>query len=285
MTRVSDIEKKYIGRIDHLDLDLIISFAVKKPREFVLAHPEFKLNKNQELKILNCAARREKNKPLAYILGYKEFYGLNFKVTRDTLIPRPETELLVEEVLKSQPKNKTIIDIGTGSGNIIISLAKNIKGRNNFYAVDISEKALRIARYNSEKNKVKNKINFTKSNLLSCFIQNQSHRLPSKNLFIVANLPYLSKKIYSSAMANVKNYEPKSALYAPLEGLHYYEKLFKQIKNLQDASCEMQVILEISPEQKSKINRIILVFFPKTKVEFKKDLSGRWRIVYFKIQP
>ncbi len=276
--KISEIKKDFFGKLDLFDLDLLISRAIKKPREFVLAHPEceipeFKI-KNLKLKI----SRRRRGEPLAYILGRREFFGLDFKVNKNTLIPRPETELFVEEVLKLNPKNKTIVDIGTGSGNIIASLAKNIREKNNFYGIDISEKALRVAKENAKNYKLEKKIKFMRGNLLDPIIQNSKLKIKNSEIIILANLPYLSKEIYNAAPKDVKNYEPKSALYSPGKGLAHYENLLKQIRKLQTANQKSKIIFfEISPEQKKIIQPLIKKYLPNAKIEFQKDLAGKWR--------
>jgi len=273
MQTLNEIKKEYSKKIDHLDLDLIIAHVIKKPREFVLTHPEYTPTGAQIGKIRSFIHRRAKHEPLAYILGYKEFYGLTFKVTPDTLIPRPETELLVEEVLKLKLKNKNIFDVGTGSGNIIISLAKNISTKNNFIGIDISVETLKIAKQNAKANQVSEKIKFIHGNLLDK-IKNLD------NSIIIANLPYLSKEIYNTTAPNVKKYEPKSALYSPKEGLAHYRKLLQQVailrSTMRDARCA--IFLEISPEQKTKLPKIIKTYLPKAKIEFQKDLAKKWRI-------
>ncbi len=277
---ILEIKKEFFGKIDPLDLDLIISSAIKKPREFVLAHPEYEIPKfkieNLKLKI----SRRKRGEPLAHILGHKEFFSLDFKVTKNTLIPRPETEIIVEEVLKLNPKNKVVIDVGTGSGNIIISLAKKIQEKNIFFGIDISEKALRIAKQNAKRNDLDEKIKFFNGDLLLPLIKNRKLEIKNSKFIILANLPYLSKKIYGAAPKDVKNYEPKSALYSPREGLAHYEKLLKQIGLLQTIINQESkiIILEISPEQKSKLRPIIKNYLPKAKIEFQKDLAGKWRV-------
>jgi len=315
--------KKKKNETPQLDAELLLGFILKKPREYILIHPEYQLTKSQEIKYKKILKRRLKHEPIAYILGQKEFYGLNFKVTKDTLIPRPETELLVELALYSMKhetynkKNTTIIDIGTGSGNIIISLAKNLNSlchsRENgnpvanhsvstldsrfhgndkyiFFATDISKKALTVAKHNAKKNRVDEKIKFIKSDLLNCFLKAKSYKLKTNKLTIIANLPYLSKKIYSSTMPDVKNFEPKSALLSGIDGLDHYEKLFKQIKKLEAKSYlprrqagKLKAILEISPEQKQKIAKLIRKYFPKATIEFKKDLAQKWRVAIFEI--
>lgn len=281
---IKEICKKYHKKIDYLDLELIIAHILKKTREFILAHLEYKLNKFQISNLIRRGgqiSRRMRGEPLAYILGHKEFFGLDFKVNRHTLIPRPETEMLVEEVLKLQPKNSTLIDVGAGSGNIIISLIKNLKTKNKFIATDISAQALKIAKYNAKRHKVDKNIAFLKSDLLKNkkLTDNLTMR-QCGNLIIIANLPYLSEKIYNSTARDVKNYEPKSALASGIDGLDHYGKLLQQIKKLKKdcfmfhASCFM----EISPEQKPALQKIAGSVLPGAKLEFMKDLAGKWRI-------
>lgn len=281
--------------ISPYEQQLIEAHILGMSREYVLTHPEVALNKAQEAKLGRFLARRKNNEPLAYILGHKEFYGLDFKVTLNTLIPRPETELLVEIALKKieeeRGRNKkiSIMDVGTGSGNIIISIASNtkIKKQNaiKFYATDISGKALRVAKCNAKKNRVDKKIKFIQADLLDVFIKNDKYKISDTNLIIAANLPYLSREIYSSAMIDVKDFEPKIALYSKKEGLAYYEKLLSQIKKLKRNYHFLRVscFLEFSPEQKTKIKKLIENNFPASLVKFQKDLAGKWRVVGFEL--
>ncbi|MFA7319361.1 MAG: peptide chain release factor N(5)-glutamine methyltransferase [Parcubacteria group bacterium] len=281
---IADILKKYASRIDRLDLELLIAYILKKPREFVLTHPEYELSplkiKNLELKI----TRRQREEPLAYILGFREFFGLPFLVSPATLIPRPETELMVEEALAEveslKSKVESIIDIGTGSGNIIISIAKNLNTDLKFFAIDISAEALRIAKRNAKKNNVAGKIKFLRGNLLEPFIKNSKLEIRNSRTIVLANLPYLSREIYNATLPTVKKYEPKSALYSPKEGLAHYEELFQQIKTLQKAICSSHVTCyaEISPEQKAPMRKLIRRYFSGAKLEFRKDLAGKWRL-------
>jgi len=265
-----------------LEQELILAHILQKSREYILTHPETPLNKAQKAKFKSFINRRKNHEPLAYILGHKEFYGLDFKVDKNTLVPRPETELLVEGVIKLSPKNTNIIDVGTGSGNIIISIAHNIEriahNKIKFFAIDISAKALSIAKYNARKNKVDKKIEFIKSDLLKN--KKLLNKIKDENLIIIANLPYLSEKIYEHTLPDVKNFEPKSALLSGAYGLDHYEKLLAQIEILK-INCSMLHIscfLEISPEQKIKIEKLARKYFSECKINFIKDLSGRWRV-------
>lgn len=295
MATISDIQKKYRGKIDYLDLDLIIAHATGKSREFVLSHPEFAIAKNCETKIISYVNQRIKCEPLAYILGEKEFYGLKFKVDKNTLVPRPETEIMIDLVLHKiehgtrNKKNKIIIaDIGTGSGNIIIALAHSLKHSEksnlNFFGTDISKKALEIAKQNAKTHKLDKKINFLHGNLLKPLAKKCSMFHTSCSMIIIANLPYLSPKIYASCSKDIKKYEPKSALISQKKGLAHYEELLKQVKSLQIAT---QIFLEISPEQKLNISKLIGKYFPPpaggSKIIFHKDLAGRWRVCQLEI--
>ncbi len=302
MENISDIKKKYRDKLDSLDLEVLIAHAIGKSREVVLTHPEYILTPNQKLRINNYIERRIKNEPVAYITKHKEFFGLDFTVTPNTLIPRPETELLVEKTLEeiltfhNQSSIINIIDVGTGSGNIIISIVDNLasnfrknyrcKDKNKkikFYGIDISKDALQVAKQNAKKNNLQSEIKFIESNLLEYFLKNKIYKV--HHLILTANLPYLSKDIYESSMVDVKKYEPKSALISNQNGLSHYAKLISEIKKLKKYSKinSISCFIEISPEQKNEIKKIILNYFPKGKLNFKKDLSGKCRVVIIKI--
>lgn len=304
--------KHYLKNVPPSEVEIILAHILKKSREYVLAHPEIypveyrqgrspqggefhrvKLTEAQKRQFNRLVKRRQNHEPMAYILGHKEFYGLDFKVAKDTLIPRPETEMLVEKALRNMElgtwnKNEklTVIDIGTGSGNIIISIAKNIeyqKSNIEYKGIDISSEALKVARTNAKKHKVDKKIKFIKSDLLDFLLRDTKYQI--QDTIIAANLPYLSKTIYNSAIPDVKKFEPRSALVSGKDGLDHYEKLFKQLITLRQ-KCSMlhaTCYMEISPEQKSKITKLITHYFPKVKPEFKKDLAGKWRMVTLSI--
>lgn len=301
MLSILDFFNKYSSKIDYFDLELLISRVLKKPREFVLANPSFKISKTRGLKLETLIRRRIKHEPLAYILGRKEFYNLTFKVDKNVLIPRPETELLVDLALKEISNSKfqvssfMIIDIGTGSGCIIISLLKQLQvspqsnkfgaGQANFkfYGIDISAKAIKIAKQNAKTHQVGKKIKFFKGNLLNPLKRRALQAARDTQFIIVANLPYLSKSIYRSASPDVKKFEPEIALLSPDEGLDHYAKLFRQIQKSRISSRKLRIFLEISPEQKNKISKLIKSLFSRPKIKFEKDLAGKWRVCKMKI--
>jgi len=160
--------------------------------------------------------------PVAYLTGSKEFYGLDFFVNKDVLIPRPETEHLIDEVVKFSEKRPglKIIDVGTGSGCIAVTLAKSLESAK-ITAVDISEIALEVARKNAIRHKVQDRINFINSDLLE--------KVEGKFDVIVANLPYIGQEKFKFISREAFEYEPHVALFGGHDGLRLYERLFQQI--------------------------------------------------------
>ncbi|NCA94072.1 MAG: peptide chain release factor N(5)-glutamine methyltransferase [Sphingobacteriia bacterium] len=309
---IEKIKKEYFQKIDSLELELLLGKVLNRSREQIISHPELKLGPTRLTRLKEYLQRRIMGEPLAYILGQKEFYGLNFAVNPHTLIPRPETELMVDLALdfiktKKYGNNETlkqkgsrvighqssvinIIDIGTGSGNIIISILKNLSidsklkiQNSKFFAVDISKEAIKIAKKNAKLNKINN-IRFLHGNLLDPVLKSKvvNHK---SSFLILANLPYLSKEIHSACAVNVKKYEPKSALYSAKQGLAHYEKLLAQILKLKNTHPSLPIVcfMEISPEQKKIITLLIKKYLPRSKPQFKKDLAQKWRTVYIEI--
>lgn len=271
-----------------------MSYALKKPKEFLYSHDEYKVPEKKLLVIDKLIRRRLNGEPIAYITGKKEFFGLEFEINKSVLIPRPETELLVEEVIKKvlalRKANKrqkiTIFDVGTGSGNIIISIAKNVsptlKQSINFFGLDISLTALKIAKSNAKKYKVADRINFIKSDLFAYFLKRKKFR---GNLVIVANLPYVSSAIYKKNKKNLQ-FEPKQAILSKKNGLEHYLRLFRQVKQICIAYYTSSVMcyVEISPEQKAQFYRAIRKYFRDAKTIFLKDLTGKTRLAIIRIK-
>lgn len=286
--KIKDLLTKYSSHIDFLDLELLIAHTIKKPREFVLAYPEQPLTQTQTKNLDTKVTRRRHGEPLAYILGYKEFYGLNFFVTKDALIPRPETEILVdlarEEIKKIKMVRKkrvkiSVIDVGTGSGNIIVSIAKEIKKEQplldiKYYATDISTRAIDVAKKNAKQHRVKNIIQFNKNDLVSSYFTRAKQK---RDTLIIANLPYLSQTIYNNTIKDIHDFEPKNALVSEKRGLDHYYRLLKNIKNARKLRF-ITLFLEISPEQSVVLQKYALTLFPKAFIKIKKDLAGKNRV-------
>ncbi len=216
--------------------------------------------------------------PKQYIQGWVEFYKLKFKVTSDVLIPRPETELLVDEVLNYchlyPIPYSLILDIGTGSGNIAIAIAKNLP-KAKIFATDLSEAALEVARENAKKHKVGKRIFFLKSDLLSDL--NYSLKPISYSLIIVTNLPYVPSARISYLDPSVKDFEPRVALDGGPDGFDLYRQLFAQMlkKNL----IPGLLVGEIDYTQGELAIREAQKYFPNAQVEIKTDLAKKQRIL------
>jgi len=202
-----------------LDSEYIISHVLRMSRLELNLHQEDEVAENDLSLIQSMISRRGKNEPLQYILGETDFYGLTFIVNEHVLIPRPETELLVEKIIKENPTAEEILEIGTGSGAIAIALAANIRNVK-IMAVDISNEALQIARENAAKNNVN--INFCSSDVFE--------NVTGKYDMIVSNPPYISEIVYETLPDEIKKYEPKNALLADQEGIYFYQKILQQAK-------------------------------------------------------
>jgi len=264
-----------------LDAEVLLSSLFEKKREYLFTHPEKELTPKQTEKYQDLINRRLRLEPVAYLTNAQEFYGLNFYVDHHVLIPRPETELIISEILRKKQikKESTIIDLGTGSGCLAITLARLLP-RVKIYATDISKPALKIAKKNARKHKVLDRIQFLQGNLLAP-IPPEFWSLRAQKI-IIANLPYLNQKILGSSPSI--QYEPKTALSGGKDGLKIYRDFIEELK-LKTKNCraEFTIMLEINPEQSKGIKKIIWKKFSKKKIEIKKDLSGQNRIVDFKI--
>lgn len=218
-------------------------------------------NLNKNLKKIN------KGYPIQYVIGNVNFFGYEIKVTKDVLIPRFETEQLVEETLKLLDKSKKnkVLDLGTGSGCISIALKKELPN-SEITAIDKSSKALKIAGENAHNNEVE--INFIKLDIKT--------KVPGTYDLIISNPPYISKQ--EKIMASVKKYEPKMALFAKNNGLYFYELIINNYKN---SLTEKGIIaLEIGNLQKTEIVKIIKTAMPKANYICKKDYSGKDRFIF-----
>ena len=226
--------------ISRLDAELILANSLGKDRVFLHAHPDYELSEIEEAKAGSDLARRANHEPLAYILGYKEFYGRKFTVTPDVLIPRPETEAIIN--LAKELKPQKILDVGTGSGCIAITLKLELPG-SDVFAVDISPKALKIAVKNAAD--LGAKIAFAESDLLS--------GVQGEYDLIIANLPYVDKKW--DWLSPELRYEPDLALYAEDAGLYDIKRLVGQVKA--HLTKNDTLILESDLSQHAKIQEFV----------------------------
>ncbi|HTX87224.1 MAG TPA: peptide chain release factor N(5)-glutamine methyltransferase [Candidatus Nanoarchaeia archaeon] len=265
------------------EAEILLSAVLGENKEYLLAHPEKKISFWQYFLIKRMINQRLAGYSSAMLTGHKWFYGLDFIVDENVLIPRPETELMVEEALKIITNYKiqitNVIDIGTGSGCIIISLAKKILNTAiKFYGVDISRAALRIAQKNSRRHGLENRIHFLYSDLLN----NIDKNIFNFPLLIAANLPYLAKKQIKDSPSIQK--EPEIALLSGNDGLDHYRRLFDQVNELSGLAENHSVILaEIDESQNAAMGNLIRKYLPGAKFELKKDLAGHDRLVIIKL--
>jgi release factor glutamine methyltransferase len=261
-----------------LDAEVLLSFVIKKPKEFLYAHSEKKLTAAQISKFKKLIIHRAKHEPVAYITGRKYFYGLDFFVDKNVLIPRPETETLVETAINKNPT--TIIDVGTGSGAIAVSLAHHLP-KAKIFATEISPAGLKVAQKNIHLHKAA--VTLLRGNLFEPFLKKYKI-LNLRSLLIAANLPYLTTKQWQKTQSEIKKYEPRQALDGGEDGLKYYRELLQQIELLTTShKLSITSIFEIDPSQKKSITKLIKHRFPSAKIETKKDLAGRDRLVIFEI--
>lgn len=209
-------------------------------------------------------------KPKQYQQGWTEFYKLKFYLTPDVLIPRPETELLVDEVISLTKVSKNsliVLDLGTGSGNVAISIAKNIS-KIKIFATDISEKALKVAQKNAKFHRAERRIIFLQSDLLK-----EINRAPD---IIVTNLPYIPSNRLPFLDASVIDFEPRIALDGGSSGFELYRQLFYQMK--QKNIFPKYLIAEIDYTHGDNLSEIQR-YFPNAQVEIKTDLAHKQRIL------
>jgi release factor glutamine methyltransferase len=258
---------------DDFDAQVLLAHVLEISRPQLIANLNTPLSLIQIDSATQLFARLEAGKPLPYILGHWEFFGLDFEVNENVLIPRPETELLVEKAisyLKNNPDKRNIIDVGTGSGIIAICIAKHIPGAK-IVATDISSKALQVAKRNAIKNNVENKIEFIECDLLPFNFQ------PSSFNLICANLPYIP----TQTLHELKIYgkEPTLALDGGEDGLDVYRKLFSIVSKNNNRLNKLVWLCEVEETQGSSAIHLAKEFFPNAKVDLHQDLSGRDRLI------
>jgi release factor glutamine methyltransferase len=247
----TDYLKKKNIESPRINAEHLLSHALKRKRlELYLAFDK-PLNEHETKLYRELIRRRGTAEPLQYILGSVEFYGLEFHVTRDVLIPRPETEILIEKIVESFDRNNQlkILDIGTGSGNIAISLAKNfikaeVKG------IDVSLEALKIAKENSGSNDVNENVIFEEFDILK-----DNFNTDARYDIIVSNPPYVSVKEYPELRPELNVYEPRIALTDENDGLNFYRVISEKSKNILKKNG--RIFLEIGMGQSVAIKNIL----------------------------
>jgi len=231
-----------------LDSEILLSKVLNKTRENLLINLGQNIDRKNVKKFEKLIRRRSLNEPIAYILKKKEFWSRNFEINNNTLIPRPETELMVEKLVYIYKQKKiNILDIGTGSGCILISLLSELK-QSNCIGIDISKKAIKIAIKNSKKNNQKNNIKF-----LNRSLSNFYHK---KFDLIVSNPPYIRTRDIKNLDRSIKYYEPKIALDGGNDGLDVIKKVIYKSKEI--LKVNGLLALEIGNGQLRKVSTLLL---------------------------
>lgn len=263
---VSELEKAQIEEAA-LDARLLLEEVCGTDRTALYAHGDMELTGEQERQYLEKIRRRSERIPLQHILGRTEFMGLTFLVNEDVLCPRPDTEILVEEVLKHLHDGMRILDIGTGSGCILLSLlhySNDCQG----IGVDISERALQVARENAER----------LSSEQACFLESDLFdRVEGAFEIIVSNPPYIRSGDMESLMPEVRNHDPRLALDGGEEGLFFYREISEKAKEYLTGGG--MLFYEIGFDQGEPV-REIMEKNGFREVEVIKDFSGLDRVVF-----
>ncbi len=244
----ANILKNYKILNPYLDTEIILSKVIKKDRKYIILNLNEKLNKTVLDNFYNLIERRKKNEPIAYLTNKKEFWKYEFFVNCDVLIPRPETEIIIEEVLRfsTEKSNLNILDIGVGSGCILLSI---LKDRKNFYGtgIDISKKSLKVSKLNAKILGLFNRVKFYNSDVDNFNI--------GKYDIIVSNPPYIESLDLKYLEKDVKNFEPSLALNGGLDGISKIRKVINKSSYLIKKNGKF--ILEIGVGQKNKVIELL----------------------------
>ncbi len=264
-----NILKKNKIKNPYLDVELILSKVVSRKREEILLNTNNKLKKTDIIKFNHYLLRRQQKEPMAYILGYKHFWKYKFLTNKSVLIPRPDTEIVIEETLKYLPiyKSKKILDIGTGSGCIVVSLLKE-RPKCIATAIDISKNAIISAKTNAKLHQLENKINFINIDI---------DKFKSYNYdLIISNPPYINSIELNRLDDDIKFHEPILALSGGSDGFRDLKKVI--IKSRKLLKINGKLILEIGHRQKNQCSKILSengYYINK----ISKDLSGKDRCI------
>jgi len=271
-----------------IDSEVVLAHILGETKEYLLAHGDEEVSSSDELLFNSYIDRIVLGEPVAYITCRKEFYGNDFFVDKRVLVPRPETEMIVEKVIEfleavvkygDGSRKLKLVDVGTGSGNIAISIAKHFRDYlddplDEVFAVDISEDALEVCRINIGQHGLEDKIQAFASDLLEFLEEGESCDI------IVANLPYIGEVEDRFVEKNVEDFEPNVALFGGNDGLELYKKMFQQIKE-KDVKFRL-MIGEFGFAQGEKMKELLSKYFEQDEWKIEEDLAGIPRIFIVK---
>ena len=249
-----------------LEAEVLLGHVMGLSRTALLAHPERPVTPDQESRFTELTARRAAHYPLPYLTGRVEFYGLDLSVTPEVLIPRPETELLVDMALARQPAS--VVDVGTGSGCVAIALAVHLP-RSLIYAIDISAAALAVARRNAERHGVAGRVQLMAADLLA----------PRPRLvdLIVSNPPYVAADEWATLQVSVRDFEPRLGLDGGPDGLTVIQRLLSEAPAVLRPGGVM--LVEIGASQGDAVSYLAETAFPEARISIHSDLAGRNRVL------
>ncbi|GHO74114.1 release factor glutamine methyltransferase [Ktedonobacter sp. SOSP1-85] len=255
-----------------LDAQVLLGHILQVPRATLYAYPERELSAEQEKRFRELIERRARNEPVAYLVGEKEFYGRDFQVDERVLIPRPETELLVEAALKEARRRldagemPVVADVGTGSGVIPITLALEEPRLPVIYACDVSAEALEVARANCQRYGVEERVILLQSDLLQA--------LPQPVDMLLANLPYVGTDELPQMAPDVWNYEPHLALFSGPDGLGLLTRLCREARQYGMLRPGGWCVLEMGYLHQEPLTRLIKSLWPEADVACISDYAG-----------
>jgi release factor glutamine methyltransferase len=260
-----------------LDAQVLLAHVLQVDRTTLYTYPEHELTSEQVQQFHTLIERREGGEPVAYLTGHKEFFGLDFLVDRRVLIPRPETELVVETVLRlirsmlDIGRVPIVADIGTGSGAIPIALAVQEPLLPYLYASDISVAALEVARLNAQHHAVEQRIRLLQGDLLAA--------LPEPVDLLTANLPYVGTTEMEFLAQDVRAYEPHLALFSGPYGLDLLNRLLIEARQSGILARGAAVVLEIGYQQREPLKALVHELWPRANVIFTRDYAGWDRVL------
>jgi release factor glutamine methyltransferase len=268
---VERLRASAINDTPDLDAQTILAHTLGESRATLLAYPERRLTVEQAATFASLIQRRLAHEPVAYLVGHREFMGLDFAVDQRALIPRPETELLVEAALAdlrarfgNHAQTAAVADVGTGSGAIALSLARLEPRAAPIYALDISTDALDLARENARRLAVEERVTFLRSDLLDA--------LPQPVDVLLANLPYVARHEHGELAIDVRRFEPELALYGDEDGLALLRRFFAQAPKYANPNATLGV--EFGYNQRNVVEALARSAFRNGRVRVGADYAG-----------